>query len=655
MFDLLKNLVELWENSPDVFIFTTLIYLACGVGGVCWVICLCKTLREKSALNQAKQDWGSICAGNSGGDIYADIRKRAEEKLPAATLVKSRVIDICEWYQKNSQDETPQLQDLHRNSFSKMENAGPAFILRALTSVLLIVGICGTLWCVHTCLAGGNQVLNNLSLLGNALNPSKWAISFTIVLLILRGIYRLRVSRLLWHLDNFTIKRIIPDLQQRGDISQTLDQLINSLNEVKKQMKSFSSSVSAFQNTAESLGAVTEAIESSNADFKDQIQNVQDEYGRLEATINSAQDVWDKLGETILQTAEQGRTTSNKATALLNKQQENLQARERETAALLALTKKAQDLQTTTSGVADMVTSLAGLEQDIPRLQQQMSTLQTALTEENADTEQALSRMQEEQKQLTAAGNTLQQGMEQLNTLLLGVQGSTRRMEQKEEEHAAQLAAYEGQMKQYDVTMGNYGVAMIGYGTKMSEYAAAMEQYAATMQDNATKITAYENTMSGYDAKMGEYAASLGQYAATMQDNANKITAYENTMGGYAVTMSSYDTKMGEYAAAMEQYAATMQDNDNKITTYENTMGEYAVTMSDYDTKMGEYAATWATYAATMHSYENLMKVTQQTVHITQSTSPGPTVPKAEEKPNSEPAKITRPTFLDSLLRRNAR
>ena len=72
----------------------------------------------------------------------------------------------------------PQVQDLHRMTSQLVYTRTMPTVLRVITSILLIIGICGTLIGVHGVLDTGYAV--DITRMPEALEPSKWAVASTV-------------------------------------------------------------------------------------------------------------------------------------------------------------------------------------------------------------------------------------------------------------------------------------------------------------------------------------------------------------------------------------------------------------------------------------------------------------------------------------------
>lgn len=124
----------------------------------------------------------------------------------------------------------PQLQDMHRLSEQAMFSRLAPTLLRIISNILLIVGICGTLWGVHNALNGSPGSSSNMFLnMSEALEPSKFAVLGTIILLICRGFFEARVERHICRVDSFTMSRLLPGLQGESGYAKELSDFTKSI------------------------------------------------------------------------------------------------------------------------------------------------------------------------------------------------------------------------------------------------------------------------------------------------------------------------------------------------------------------------------------------------------------------------------------------
>lgn len=108
--------------------------------------------------------------------------------------------------EKNKLPTLPTLSDLHALTLNRESHRSSSTALTTSVSVLLIAGICGTMLNVHDALGEGTDMLADLE---HALEPAHRAVFFTIILLILKGVYTALVTRYIAKLDAYTVEILL--------------------------------------------------------------------------------------------------------------------------------------------------------------------------------------------------------------------------------------------------------------------------------------------------------------------------------------------------------------------------------------------------------------------------------------------------------------
>lgn len=124
----------------------------------------------------------------------------------------------------------PLLSDLHELTLQSEMSRTCVSGMYTIVSVLLILGILGTLSRVHGFIDAhvvGENLADILDLkkLTNALEPGMWAVFFTVLLLLLRGVYLCSVERYLARLDCLTIDGILPYLETNKKTEDELSKI----------------------------------------------------------------------------------------------------------------------------------------------------------------------------------------------------------------------------------------------------------------------------------------------------------------------------------------------------------------------------------------------------------------------------------------------
>lgn len=188
-------------------------------------------------------------------------------------LIGRRMADMFSAWKASQQKLSglPSLNDLHRLSARQLSTGWAASLLRLLSSVLLIIGICGTLWGVHSALSGSeSHILRNLP---NALEPSKWAVLSTVFLLSLRAYYERCAEKLLCRMDKLTMTRLMPCLQQGDTFERTLND--------------FSHDIKAFSSTMQGYAAASDAMRQFSQSFSETAKGVRKLEKNMNDTLNA--------------------------------------------------------------------------------------------------------------------------------------------------------------------------------------------------------------------------------------------------------------------------------------------------------------------------------------------------------------------------------
>ncbi len=233
MNDILKNLSS-WV-LPLIFIFT-----AIGVWCAIWAIY--GVWRDASRLEKCdkEMDFSSeeqqFDSRKMKLDAYIQKLSKGKDmaRVGEGKLLQLRLETIRDAIEAQSTKLMPSLHDLHSLSEQDEMSRRSSCWLRTITSFLLIMGILGTLTGVHKVLENGSA---NIPELGKALQPSMYAVFFTIILMWLRGWYVAKLDGYLEKLDLFTMTELMPFLQPVTDVVSTSINLSQNLEELKRKEK----------------------------------------------------------------------------------------------------------------------------------------------------------------------------------------------------------------------------------------------------------------------------------------------------------------------------------------------------------------------------------------------------------------------------------
>lgn len=229
------------RDIVGVFIF---VIASCFVSGMISFVkaYISLLVGENRALREIR-DW----FGSDGGErqlrfsvIQDLITENVESSTFVSTLVGDRLLSIKKYYERAKLEEgrsvPPRLQDLHRMTEQSLMSRTSVSWLRFMTNVLLILGICGTLWCVHEVMGGTGDKIARMS---EALLPSGTAVAATIVLLCLRSIFESRAERFLSKLDDMTMCYILPGMQSAGKFKESLQDFSSNVKRFAESIKSY--------------------------------------------------------------------------------------------------------------------------------------------------------------------------------------------------------------------------------------------------------------------------------------------------------------------------------------------------------------------------------------------------------------------------------
>lgn len=225
----------------DTIILCLVTALALG-GAACGVCsCISIVIKEKRALDNI------IAAPRGyGKDFYIKEAEKLEKSksFVFANHLGLRITTLEKAAQKNEnveQDEEghikraviPGLTDMHELTLHNETGRFCTATMNTIISCLLICGILGTLIGVHNVI-NNTQVggIGAIGYLPQALMPSMLAVLFTILLIIIRGIYLAAVERYVSRLDRFTLERLLPLFTpQKVDHEGSADKKLQALSE----------------------------------------------------------------------------------------------------------------------------------------------------------------------------------------------------------------------------------------------------------------------------------------------------------------------------------------------------------------------------------------------------------------------------------------
>ena len=157
----------------------------------------------------------------------------------------------------------PTLDELHALTLLAEHNRHPVRVLNTITSIFLIMGILGTLYGVHESLPFVAAERIELKDVADALLPSAFAVICTIILIILRSLYRHKVNLLLGRLDRHTLRFYFPLFRLDELNEQTIKELDNGVTELGLSFKGIAGSIQLMEEIPakiEGTGRQLEAV-----------------------------------------------------------------------------------------------------------------------------------------------------------------------------------------------------------------------------------------------------------------------------------------------------------------------------------------------------------------------------------------------------------
>lgn len=317
-----------------------IIYICFGTGILCalWSICrICLSFSKElkkfelaEKLAEAKQEetrktylrqWlnthgtkknNSADPKNEGKDKEPpppDSHKHSPLYMRVYSLYRALVDD-------NGARQLPQLHDLRELAMQDEMSRIPVATLRTIISFLLIVGIFGTLYGVHSVIDqwGGNILAIEVKDLTPALKPSMFAVSFTVLLMWLRGVYSYFLQSYLLKLDQMTMEKLLPRLQPESQTQgshRTIDANIKSfadnIEEIAKQLSSLKNTLSKLKDKVAPYRAASKSLKQ----VVEQAKGSASELKRYQLAQNNAL----KQTEDVIAAAEKERLASLKTNA----------------------------------------------------------------------------------------------------------------------------------------------------------------------------------------------------------------------------------------------------------------------------------------------------------------------------------------------------
>lgn len=173
------------------------------------LINVCSEKRRQQWEKRTSED-----VNDYAGEIAKALLDR-DAKVPLSSMIGRRLLVICSMAQRNSSTSAmPALEELEQLTREHELTRISVWMLRSITNIILMCGICGTLWGVSEQLGNMSEQLGNnkieLDAIVKSLGPSMVAVPSFILLCILQGIFHGMLEVQIKRLDDLTLSIFVP-------------------------------------------------------------------------------------------------------------------------------------------------------------------------------------------------------------------------------------------------------------------------------------------------------------------------------------------------------------------------------------------------------------------------------------------------------------
>lgn len=220
-----------------------------------------------------------------------------EIRVGAGHHLLLRLVTIHESISHNEEARViPSLHDLHSLSLQDEMSRWSSTLLRMVTSVLLVVGILGTLIGVHEVLA--NPALE-LAELRAALSPSMAAVFCTVVLMWLRGWYTAQFESYLEKLDLFTMTDIIPHLQPVSQVGTQAAVLNAQVASIRGKIERVQEMAEKMQKFCDEVYASANRLETVSEKMKEANMKISSRYTEMSGALTESESRFQQIQSAI--------------------------------------------------------------------------------------------------------------------------------------------------------------------------------------------------------------------------------------------------------------------------------------------------------------------------------------------------------------------
>lgn len=291
-------------NELSVWVLP-LIFISVAAGVLCGAFAIYGIWRENNLLMKCRDKNIFNNSGKSASARTETLRsyldelrsdKKEHARIGQGKLLQLRLETISDAISSEGVKVMPSLHDLHSLSMQDEMSRFSSVWLRTITSFLLIMGIFGTLAGVHKVMSSGADT--QITFLRAALEPSMYAVFFTVLLMWVRGGYIAKLDSYLERLDLFTVTEIIPTMQPVTKVQNTAHDLSQHFEQLQKKVAELETLNTKMQTLQTNLNKFLENMSKNTADvsaLRVQIEGVRKSLSEAQTTAAERRDALSKL------------------------------------------------------------------------------------------------------------------------------------------------------------------------------------------------------------------------------------------------------------------------------------------------------------------------------------------------------------------------
>ena len=393
----------------------TIIQLVLGLGVLMWLRSVWRIgsydaglkkyraawVRQKNETNGLTIEDAQKLLKQSGDKPNEDLKERSKDPLERRRLSLSRALE-----DKNGACRLPSLHDFNELTLQEEFSRGSFTGMRIIISILLILGICGTLHGVE-----GLEEQNIMKELPKVLEPSMWAVGGTVFLVWLRGFYEYRFRKYLKELNRFTMDMLLY-LQPRNLTSEDFNREVEVF---KKKMEDFGQHIRELDDISEDISKETERLKAERAlmnQASERVQIMMDKLGKNESALMQNAAARQSVLDGWMDGGQNSETLRTMVSFICEKEEKTRLEMERYHELAVAVDDAIQNMY---GGLKDMH-ALADMSKELPKLVSDMKQCETTWQEidkRRADILQATDALNNLSKKITEAENSFETIKEQ--------------------------------------------------------------------------------------------------------------------------------------------------------------------------------------------------------------------------------------------------